>query len=506
MGDAMSVSGAQFWTDLFLKTNGTPYAGVQVYHYAAGGNVDKDVWNSDAKTTPHLQPFIGDASGRVAFYGDGEYRLIIRSSIADGDLLLYDWDNVKIIGKSATLRAENQATSYPPATALNRGQFFAKTNAQGDVLEAGMQTGTAFKAFFFQQEALTGTQSWSKGVNIASAPTLTIGTDGNAFDVTGNTTITGLSETPAGTLILLRFTQSLLLQHHETRLRLGLKGNVQTQPDDLFMFLSLGSGNYELVASNVEQGPGSGRFAYLSGTTCLFSQYNGNVVPIAGRLRMIPLSGVSFTNASLAPSATYFAYVYMASGVMTGELSTVVPVIGSTYGFRTKTGDEARTLVGMIRTTASGFFTDTVTQRFVLSWFNRRWLNVSKAMGPVNVNVTSTTPTEVNPPDSRAEFLAWTDSAPIFAVAGQLGNDTNGRISNMGCRIDGIDTLGNMGTFHSWAVNVQGYIHARAISDVALTEGYHYASPYASVDLVSTATLVGGSSGNSVFTKGIVFG
>ena len=38
-----------------------------------------------------------------------------------------------------------------------------------------------------------GTVRWSKGADIASAATLTLGTDGNYFDVTGTTTVPAVS-------------------------------------------------------------------------------------------------------------------------------------------------------------------------------------------------------------------------------------------------------------------------------------------------------------------------
>lgn len=246
----MSVTGAQFWTQVFLKVSGLPYAGARVFTYAAGTLTPKTVWTDEGKGTPAVNPVVGDGSGRVSFYGDGDYRLIVRSSIPDGDLLLYpngqntDWDNIKIVGKAGTLRAENQGLSYPPAVGANRGQFFALTDGGANVLEVGVQKDTAFKKLQFADDSATGTVSWSKGADIASASTLTLGNDGNFWDVSGTTTISAISSKPTGTIISLRTLASLTIQYNVVSLILQDAINVLTNIGDVLTFVSLGGGNW----------------------------------------------------------------------------------------------------------------------------------------------------------------------------------------------------------------------------------------------------------------------
>ena len=43
--------------------------------------------------------------------------------------------------------------------------------------------------------------SWSKGSDVASAGALTLGTDGNYFDITGTTTITSIATLGIGTVV-----------------------------------------------------------------------------------------------------------------------------------------------------------------------------------------------------------------------------------------------------------------------------------------------------------------
>lgn len=92
--------------------------------------------------------------------------------------------------------------------------------------------------------AYTGTQRWAKGANLASASTLTLGTDGNYFVVTGTTTIAGLSSLEAGTIIVLRFSGALTLTHSDPALVLLGATNATTTAGDMYWFVSDGGGNW----------------------------------------------------------------------------------------------------------------------------------------------------------------------------------------------------------------------------------------------------------------------
>lgn len=77
----------------------------------------------------------------------------------------------------------------------------------------------------------TARQVWAKGADIASATTLALGTDGNYFDVTGTTAITGITA-PAGLLFMLQFDGALTLTHHATNLSLPGGANITTAAGD----------------------------------------------------------------------------------------------------------------------------------------------------------------------------------------------------------------------------------------------------------------------------------
>ena len=245
----MSTLGAQHWTQQFLNSSGTPYAAAKLYHYVAGTTTDTDIWSDEGKTSAAAQPLIADAAGRFSFYGDNTYRIKIHDS-NDSPISGLDFDNVKIMHKDVTLRNENRALSYPSATTSNRGHMFGKVASGGNLSEVGINLdGTQFSPIQFQGGTITARQqTWAYGADLASATTLTLGSDGNVFDVTGNTTITGLSSTTEGTPIVLRMQGQAILQHNSTSLILWNGLNWTPETGDVIFFESLGSGNYYEVS------------------------------------------------------------------------------------------------------------------------------------------------------------------------------------------------------------------------------------------------------------------
>jgi hypothetical protein len=87
-----------------------------------------------------------------------------------------------------------------------------------------------------------------KGADIVSAATLSLGGDGNYFDVTGTAGITAISLRQAGTLIILQFDGAVAITHNATSLRLIGATNYTTVAGDILCFISEGSGNWREFA------------------------------------------------------------------------------------------------------------------------------------------------------------------------------------------------------------------------------------------------------------------
>lgn len=88
----------------------------------------------------------------------------------------------------------------------------------------------------------------AKGADIASAATLTPGTDGNYFDVTGTTTITAIATVGVGTEITLHFDGALTLTHHATDLILPGGANITTASGDEAKFIEYATGDWRCVS------------------------------------------------------------------------------------------------------------------------------------------------------------------------------------------------------------------------------------------------------------------
>ena len=85
---------------------------------------------------------------------------------------------------------------------------------------------------------------WSKGADVASAATLTLGTDGNYFDITGTTTITAIGALAVGTVVRLHFDAALTLTHHATDLVLPTGANITTAAGDEAEFVEYAAADW----------------------------------------------------------------------------------------------------------------------------------------------------------------------------------------------------------------------------------------------------------------------
>jgi hypothetical protein len=109
-------------------------------------------------------------------------------------------------------------------------------------------------AGFFPASQGDGTTAWerigarrlqlSKGSDIASAASLTIGTGGNYFDVTGTTTVTSIATVGIGAEITLQFDGILTLTHNAADLVLPTGANITTAAGDHATFVEYATGDW----------------------------------------------------------------------------------------------------------------------------------------------------------------------------------------------------------------------------------------------------------------------
>jgi hypothetical protein len=78
----------------FCDADGKPLAGGSVATYVRGTSTPKTVWVDPDKTAAQSNPIVLDAAGRCTWYGDGEYRLILRDAAGN---LIWDQDSTTIV-------------------------------------------------------------------------------------------------------------------------------------------------------------------------------------------------------------------------------------------------------------------------------------------------------------------------------------------------------------------------------------------------------------------------
>ncbi|MCB0060421.1 MAG: hypothetical protein KDE45_25450, partial [Caldilineaceae bacterium] len=89
---------------------------------------------------------------------------------------------------------------------------------------------------------------WSKGADVASASTLTLGADGNFFDITGTTTVAAIATVGVGTLVGLQFDGILTLTHHATDLVLPGGADITTAAGDIATFCEYTTGDWRCIS------------------------------------------------------------------------------------------------------------------------------------------------------------------------------------------------------------------------------------------------------------------
>jgi len=95
--------------------------------------------------------------------------------------------------------------------------------------------------------------SWSKGSDIASASTLTLG-DGNYFDITGTTTITAINNKKIGFCVKLHFDSSLTLQHDASNLILPGGSNITMEAGSEAEFIEYDTGKWRCTSITQNSG------------------------------------------------------------------------------------------------------------------------------------------------------------------------------------------------------------------------------------------------------------
>ena len=104
----------------FFDNNGDPLSGGKIYTYAAGTTTPSPTYTSSTGGTPHANPIILDAAGRVPggeiWLTDGaQYKFIIKTST---DVQIGSYDNIIGINSNSFTSQGGSSTSNCSSEAL----------------------------------------------------------------------------------------------------------------------------------------------------------------------------------------------------------------------------------------------------------------------------------------------------------------------------------------------------------------------------------------------------
>jgi len=240
-----------------------------------------------------------------------------------------------------------------------------------------------------------------------------------------------------------------------------------------------------------------GLFQYVSTTSCTFVPYNGDTIRIAGVVYQIPSGGVASGNpsggvhlngtasSSLVAATLYYAYLYNNAGTLTIDFSTTAYAMDTTagnVGTQIKSGDNTRSLIGMVYCAAGPVFSYSAANRLVRSWFNEPGVSLSNQF-TAGRTTTSSTYVEINT-EIRDQFLIWAIESAEFRESGPLQASAAGNV------LTGISFDGNTPDGVS-ATNMQAAVQgpsSASINSTSLAEGFHYATVFGAVTSGITGT------------------
>lgn len=262
------------------------------------------------------------------------------------------------------------------------------------------------------------------------------------------------------------------------------------------------------LALSIFPRPKAGRLTLVSGTQIKFGPFDGTLLPVktsgvwqlrdigAGITSGNPTTTSNFVNGTgsqaLATNTTYLVTVFDNAGTLTFDfLTTLTHAADATTGTEIKSGDDTRTVVGMVRTNATPNFEDDNALRGVISWFNRRDIGVVNGF-TADRTTSSTSYVELST-EIRGNFITWADEAVYMAAQGPVNNDT---VTAESWTSIGVDGATAEDTMNRWIqVSNGGSAYGISLVKSGLSEGFHYATVLGKQSASGTGTWKGGSVG-----------
>lgn len=300
-------------------------SGWKLNFYSTGTLTRKDTFSDTALTTANANPVVADSSGRFAdiFLESGTYKVVLTD-----DVDVEKWTADPVEGSVGTSGAVDSKTASYTVVVDDSTKFISVDATSGNLtvtLLASATAGNGFEVgvgkndssantvtvdgngaeavgssatYILRQQSesvtvradgsnwvITSTtlenlysfiQKWAKGADIASATTVVVGTDGNSFDITGNTGPIGTITVAAGTWFAFQFDSTPTLTNGATMVLPGAVDFTAAAGDVLVFFahaanqvtcMSYALASGKAVTQSVAQQVYSSDGAVATGTT-----------------------------------------------------------------------------------------------------------------------------------------------------------------------------------------------------------------------------------------------
>lgn len=442
-------------------------AGGSVAMYVPGTTTPKQTWQNAAQTILNTNPIILDSNGCGIIFGSGAYRQIVYDSLGNEiyDQLTYGYTSNPFWASlaSGTANAITVTDASFSATDGQAIQFVAANTNTGAATLTPSGTGTAVP---IEKNSPSGPVALTGGEIVAgNLVTATYYATGNYFLIAAYPQI-----------------------------------SAAMQPVVSASSVAKAAGLMQLAYGQVYfTAPTNG------GTTLQVCPTGGAYLTIAGADYAVPSScitaNITSTYVNGAPSSSlvantlYYAYVFNNGGTLTLDFSTTGHSTDSSVGnvgIEIKTGDNSRSLVGMVYPQSGPVVDNAGANLLVLSWFNRHNLSGINAFTATH-STSSATYVEIDS-SIRIKFLTWGNEAVSVNVTGQNSGGAN-TFGNTSIAFDGT-TPEDAQTTNSWPSGDQNGSVAIAYIKAGLSEGEHYATVLGNVS-GSTGNWNGGASPGS---------
>lgn len=229
--------------------NGSPYPAAKAYFYETGTTTPKATYSNAGLTSANTNPVVADANGRFPdiYLDAARYKVVVTTAadVAIDTLDPLDGTTQLIVSSSAP------STTYPFLVYSNTtdGNRYRRNAANTAWINEGPVDSLVSAASV--SEVLVGTETgkavtpdslsglWQRGPDIASASTLSLpAAGGGVFNITGITSISGISTSQGGRSVKLRFASALTLNHNAVSFILPGNANIQAAAGDVAEFIN----------------------------------------------------------------------------------------------------------------------------------------------------------------------------------------------------------------------------------------------------------------------------